>query len=101
MNIVLWLTIGGVTGFILTLLIASDRRSTLFRNILAGALAALAAGWLTAPYTGQSATFRAGDLSVSLVSMGIALAGALLVVLVLQFARGSEERRIRNRTRAR
>jgi uncharacterized membrane protein YeaQ/YmgE (transglycosylase-associated protein family) len=100
MNIVLWLTLGGVSGLVLSFIFAGDRRATLFRNILVGALAGLASGWLAAPYTGQSATFRAGDLVLSLASMGIAVAGALLVVLIVQFARGSEERRIRRKTHA-
>jgi uncharacterized membrane protein YeaQ/YmgE (transglycosylase-associated protein family) len=90
MNIVLWLTIGGVTGAVLSLILHTGRGSTLFRNALVGAISALAAGWLSAPFTGQSASWRAGDLDLSAGPFLAAFMGALVVVLVLHFLRDRE-----------
>jgi uncharacterized membrane protein YeaQ/YmgE (transglycosylase-associated protein family) len=85
MNLVLWIVIGGLTGAVLSLMLHAGRGATLFRNVLAGALGAVAAGYLSAPYTGQSSSWRASDLDLSAGPLVAALVGALIVVLALHF----------------
>ena len=52
MNFVLWLIIGGILGWIASLIMGTDEQQGVFLNIVVGVIGALLAGFLLTPLFG-------------------------------------------------
>ena len=82
MNLILWLIIGGILGWIASLVMHTNAQQGLFLNIVVGIVGALLAGVLLVPLFGVG-TINQNDFSlpalmVSLLSSIILLAGVNL-----------------------
>ena len=83
MNLILWLVIGGVLGWIASLVMHTNAQQGLFLNIVVGIVGALLAGVLLVPLFGVG-TINQNDFSlpalmVSLLGSIILLAGVNLL----------------------
>ena len=86
MNLVVWLVVGGVIGWLASLLMKTDPEQGVFMNVVVGVVGALIGGWLISPLIGagtlDQSDFSPGGLLVSL------LGAVLLLALVNLFRRG-------------
>ena len=83
MNLVIWLVVGGVIGWIASLIMKTDAQQGLVMNVIVGIVGALLGGWLLSPLIGAG-TLNQGDFSLGglLVSLGGAIILLFLVNLI-------------------
>jgi uncharacterized membrane protein YeaQ/YmgE (transglycosylase-associated protein family) len=84
MNIVLWLVVGGIVGWLASLIMRTDGQQGIVLNIVVGVVGALLGGWLISPLVG-SPTINQGDLSVS--SLLVSLLGAVILLAAVNLVR--------------
>lgn len=87
MNIVIWLIIGGVIGWLASLVMRTDGQQGLILNVVVGIVGALIGGFLLSPLLGTS-TINQGNFSLGglLVSF---LGAVVLLAIVNLIRRGS------------
>jgi uncharacterized membrane protein YeaQ/YmgE (transglycosylase-associated protein family) len=87
MNFIIWLAIGGVLGWLASLVMKTDGQQGIFLNVVVGIIGALVAGFVVAPLLGTG-TINSNDFSLSglLVSF---LGAVILLAIVNLFRRGS------------
>jgi uncharacterized membrane protein YeaQ/YmgE (transglycosylase-associated protein family) len=83
MNIIIWLVIGGLVGWVASKVMKTDAQQGIILNVVVGVVGALLGGWLLSPLVGAS-TINQGNFSVAglLVSLGGAIALLAIVRLV-------------------
>ncbi len=86
-NFIIWLIVGGVIGWLASMVMRTDAQQGLILNIVVGIIGAFLGGLLLAPLFGTG-TINQGDLSLSglLVSF---LGAVILLAIVNFFRRGS------------
>ena len=87
MGIIIWLIVGGIVGWLASMIMRTDAQQGVFLNIVVGIIGAALGGWLISPLVGVASinegTFSVGALVVSLV-------GALILLAIVNlFRRGS------------
>ena len=86
MNFILWLIVGGIIGWIASMIMRTDAQQGLFLNIVVGIIGALLAGWLITPLVGGT-TINQGNFSLS--GLLISLVGAVVLLAIVNlFRRG-------------
>jgi uncharacterized membrane protein YeaQ/YmgE (transglycosylase-associated protein family) len=87
MNIIIWLVVGGILGWLASLVMKTDGQQGIFLNVVVGIVGALIAGFLIAPLFGTG-TINTSDFSIAglLVSF---LGAAVLLAIVNLFRRGA------------
>jgi uncharacterized membrane protein YeaQ/YmgE (transglycosylase-associated protein family) len=87
MNLIVWIVLGGVIGWLASLIMRTDAQQGIVLNIVVGIIGALLGGWLISPLVGAG-TINQGDFS--LASLGVSLFGAILLLAIVNlFRRGS------------
>lgn len=84
MNLILWIVIGGLLGWLASLVMKTDAQQGLVLNVVVGIVGALLAGWLLAPLLGTG-TINAEDFSLE--SLGVSFVGALVLLAVVNLLR--------------
>ena len=87
MNLIIWLVVGGILGWLASLVMKTDGQQGIILNVVVGIIGALIAGYLIAPLFGTG-TINSNDFSVAglLVSF---LGAAVLLAIVNMFRRGT------------
>ena len=86
MNFILWLIVGGIIGWIASMIMRTDAQQGIFLNVIVGIIGALLAGWLITPLVGGS-TINQGNFS--LTGLVISLIGAIVLLAIVNlFRRG-------------
>ena len=84
MNLIIWLIMGGIIGWLASLVMRTSEGVLL--NVVVGIIGALVGGWLITPLVG-AATINQGDFSIA--GLGVSFLGAIiLLALVNLFRRG-------------
>jgi uncharacterized membrane protein YeaQ/YmgE (transglycosylase-associated protein family) len=87
MSFLVWLVVGGVVGWVASLIMGTDAKQGMFLNIVVGIVGAVIGGLVLAPRFGGG-TINPGDFSLS--GLVISLLGAVaLLAIVNLFRRGS------------
>ncbi|AKJ30617.1 transglycosylase [Caldimonas brevitalea] len=77
-NFIVWLVVGGVIGWIASMIMRTDAQQGVVLNIVVGIIGAALGGWLISPLVGVPSinqdAFSVGALLVSLVGAVILLA---------------------------
>lgn len=77
-NFVVWLIVGGLVGWLASLIMRTDAQQGVFLNVVVGIIGAALAGWLISPLVGiptiNQDVFSLGSLFVSLIGAVILLA---------------------------
>ena len=86
MNFIIWIVIGGLIGWIASMIMKTDAQQGIFLNIVVGIVGALLGGWLISPLVGvptiNQDAFSIGSLVVSLIG------AIILLAIVNLFRRG-------------
>jgi len=87
MDIIIWLVVGGIVGWLASLLMHTDARQGIFLNVIVGIIGAALAGFFISPMVGlptiNQGVFSIGSLLVSLVG------AVILLAIVNLFRRGT------------
>ena len=86
MNFIIWLIVGGIIGWLASIIMKRDAQQGILLNIIVGIVGSFLGGWLIAPLLG-SGTANTGDFSV----MGLlaSLIGAVILLAIVNlFTRG-------------
>jgi len=87
MNLLLWIVIGGVLGWLASLVMRTDAQQGLVLNVVVGIVGALLGGWLLSPLLGAG-TINQSDFS--LMSLIVSFLGAVILLAIVNlFRRGS------------
>ena len=84
MNLIIWLVVGGVIGWIASLIMKTDAQQGLFLNVVVGIVGALIGGWLLSPMVGAG-TLNQGDFS--LPGLFVSLVGAVVLLFIVNLIR--------------
>ncbi len=86
MNFIVWLIVGGVIGWIASMIMRTDAQQGIFLNIVVGIVGAFLGGLLLSPLFGVGTINSSGlTLATFLVSLGGAV---ILLAIVNLFRRG-------------
>ena len=86
MNFILWLIIGGVVGWLASLIMRTDAQQGIVLNIVVGIVGAFLAGWFISPLVGVPTINQGFSLGSVLVSL---VGAVILLAIVNLFRRGS------------
>jgi len=86
MNFVIWLIVGGVVGWLASMIMRTDGQQGILLNVVVGIVGAFIGGLLISPLVGMG-TINSSGLSVGTVL--VSLAGAVILLAVVNmFRRG-------------
>lgn len=86
MNFIIWLVVGGLIGWVASMIMKTDAQQGMILNVVVGIVGAFLGGWLISPLLGvptiNQNAFSIGALLVSL------LGAVILLAIVNLFRRG-------------
>jgi uncharacterized membrane protein YeaQ/YmgE (transglycosylase-associated protein family) len=85
MNLIIWLVVGGVVGWLASIIMKRDGQQGILMNIVVGIIGALLAGWLISPLVGVGSINDGLSIGSFLVSL---LGAVVLLAIVNLFTRG-------------
>ena len=83
-NFIVWLILGGVIGWIASIVMRTNAQQGLFLNIVVGIVGAMLAGFLISPLVGV-ATINQNDFS--LAGLLVSFLGAVVLLAIVNFLR--------------
>jgi uncharacterized membrane protein YeaQ/YmgE (transglycosylase-associated protein family) len=87
MNFIIWLVVGGIIGWIASMIMRTDAKQGAFLNVIVGIVGSMLGGWLIAPLLG-SGTINQNDFSVG--GLIASLIGAVILLAIVNlFRRGT------------
>lgn len=89
MNFVVWLIVGGLLGWIASLVMKTDHQQGIFLNIVVGVVGALLGGWLISPLVGAPTINQ--DV-FSMASLAVSLLGAIILLAIVNLVRRGKAR---------
>lgn len=88
MGFLIWLIVGGIIGWLASLVMRTDAQQGIFLNIIVGIIGAFLGGWLGGVLGIGGGTINSGNFSISGLLMSLVGAIVLLAIVNL-FRRGS------------
>lgn len=85
-NIIIWLILGGIIGWLASLVMRTDAEQGIIMNVVIGIIGAVLGGWLISPLFGE-ATINQGDFSIAGLFVSF-LGAVILLAIVNLFRRG-------------
>jgi uncharacterized membrane protein YeaQ/YmgE (transglycosylase-associated protein family) len=89
MNFILWIIVGGILGWIASIIMHTNAQQGLVLNIIVGIIGALVAGFLLTPLLGIG-TINQSDFS--LPSLLVSLLGAIILLAIVNLFRSGTVR---------
>ena len=85
MSFILWLIVGGIVGWLASLIMKTDAQQGILLNVIVGIVGAFIGGWLISPLVGAG-TINEG---FSIASLLVSLVGAVILLAIVNlFRRG-------------
>ena len=89
MNLIVWLVVGGVVGWLASLVMRTDAQQGLLLNVIVGIVGAFLGGLLIGPLVGSS-SINAGNFS--LPGLLVSLVGAIILLAIVNLIRRGRTR---------
>ena len=86
MNFIIWLIVGGVIGWLASIVMKTDGQQGIILNVVVGIVGALLGGWLLSPLVGAG-TINQDNFSLPTLLVSF-LGAAILLAIVNLFRRG-------------
>lgn len=83
MNFIIWLIVGGIVGWLASLVMRTDASQGIFLNIIVGIVGAFLGGLLISPLVGVG-TINQG---ISVASILVSLVGAIILLAAINLVR--------------
>ena len=87
MNIIIWLVVGGLIGWVASMIMRTDGQQGIVLNVVVGIVGAMLAGWFISPMVGAG-TINDGAFSVGALLVSL-LGAVILLAIVNLFRRGA------------
>jgi uncharacterized membrane protein YeaQ/YmgE (transglycosylase-associated protein family) len=84
MNLIIWLIVGGLIGWIASMVMRTDGQQGIILNVVVGIIGAMLGGFLLAPLFGTG-TLNSGDFS--LPGLLVSLLGAIILLGIVNLVR--------------
>jgi uncharacterized membrane protein YeaQ/YmgE (transglycosylase-associated protein family) len=84
MNLIIWLVVGGLIGWVASKFMNTDGQQGIALNVVVGIVGSLIGGWVLSPMVGVP-TINQGDFS--LPSLGVSLIGAVALLAIVNVVR--------------
>lgn len=84
MNLIIWLIVGGLIGWVASLVMKTDAQQGVILNVVVGIVGAMIGGWFLAPMLGTG-TINSNDFS--LAGLGVSLLGAIVLLAIVNLVR--------------
>ena len=86
MNFIIWIVVGGLIGWVASMIMKTDAQQGIFLNIVVGIIGSMLGGWLVSPLIGAG-TINQSDFS--LAGLFVSLVGAVILLAIVNlFRRG-------------
>jgi uncharacterized membrane protein YeaQ/YmgE (transglycosylase-associated protein family) len=89
MNFIIWLIIGGLIGWVASMIMKTDAQQGMILNVVVGIVGAMLGGWLISPLVGVG-TINQSALSVP--AMLVSLVGAIILLAIVNLVRRGRAR---------
>lgn len=89
MNLIVWLVVGGLIGWVASMIMGTDGRQGLILNVVVGIVGAFLGGWFLSGAFGSS-TINQGNFSLS--GLIVSLLGAIVLLAIVSLVRGASTR---------
>lgn len=80
MGFILWLVIGGVVGWLASIVMRRDGSQGIFLNIVVGIIGSVLGGWLISPLIGAP-SINSGEISAA--SLFVSFLGAVILLAIV------------------
>ena len=80
MGCLIWLIVGGIVGWLASLVMRTDGSQGIILNVVVGIVGALLGGWLIGPMVGAG-TINSGD--ISLAGLFVSFLGAVILLAIV------------------
>ena len=84
MNFILWILVGGLIGWVASIVMRTNAQQGIFLNVIVGVVGALIAGWIISPLVGIP-TINQDVFSLS--ALLVSLLGAIVLLGVVNLVR--------------
>ena len=84
MNIIVWLVVGGILGWLASILMKTDGQQGIILNVVVGIIGATIGGWLISPMVGV-ATINQNNFSVA--GLAVSFLGAVILLAIVNLFR--------------
>jgi uncharacterized membrane protein YeaQ/YmgE (transglycosylase-associated protein family) len=84
MNIIIWLVVGGLIGWVASMIMRTDAQQGVILNVVVGIVGAMLGGFLLSPMFGAG-TINSNDFS--LPGLGLSLLGAVILLAIVNLVR--------------
>jgi uncharacterized membrane protein YeaQ/YmgE (transglycosylase-associated protein family) len=84
MNFIIWLVVGGLIGWLASLMMKTDGQQGLILNVVVGIVGAMLAGWLISPMVGVGTINQS---NFSLPSLVVSFIGAAILLAIVNLVR--------------
>ena len=86
MNFIIWLVVGGLIGWVASMIMRTDGQQGIILNVVVGIIGAMLGGWLISPLVGVPTI---NQDAFSLPAMLVSLVGAVILLAIVNlFRRG-------------
>jgi uncharacterized membrane protein YeaQ/YmgE (transglycosylase-associated protein family) len=89
MNFIIWLVVGGLIGWVASMIMKTDAQQGVILNVVVGIVGALLGGWFLAPMFGTG-TINQNDFSIA--GLGVSLLGAIILLAIVNLIRRGSPR---------
>ena len=89
MNFIIWLVVGGVIGWIASIIMKTDAQQGVILNVVVGIVGSMLGGWLISPLVGAG-TVNQGDFSIG--GLLVSLVGAVILLAIVNLFRRGKAR---------
>jgi uncharacterized membrane protein YeaQ/YmgE (transglycosylase-associated protein family) len=86
MNFIIWLVVGGIIGWLASMVMRTDAQQGVLLNVIVGIIGAVLGGWLISPLVGAG-TINQNDFSLAGLIVSF-LGAVILLAIVNLFRRG-------------
>ena len=83
-NLIVWLVVGGVIGWLASIVMKTDAQQGIVLNVVVGIVGAAIGGWFLSPLLGTP-TINQDNLSIS--SLVVSLLGAIILLAIVNLVR--------------
>jgi uncharacterized membrane protein YeaQ/YmgE (transglycosylase-associated protein family) len=88
-NFIVWIVVGGILGWLASLIMSTDRQQGTLLNIIVGIVGAFLGGLLISPLLGVG-TINQGDFSIG--ALLVSLLGAVILLAIVNLLRRGSTR---------
>jgi uncharacterized membrane protein YeaQ/YmgE (transglycosylase-associated protein family) len=89
MNIIIWLIVGGVIGWLASLVMRTDAQQGILLNVVVGVVGALLGGFLLSPLIGGGTI---NQNNFSLPALLVSFGGAIILLFIVNMVRRGRPR---------